>query len=405
LAQFNYTALSRDGAKVSGMIEGFDELDAARRIKENCDVILKISPVKVREGGLLSLDLSANKLNARAFSVMCSQFAIILDSGIPIARAVHLVAEKTTDKNLSRVVKAVASDVEGGRSLSAAFADHGEKLLPITFIETIRAGEATGNLSRSFKTLQEQYEKQNETRKKVKSALSYPIFILIVAFGVVVFLMVKVVPSFTAIFADLGAELPGITKLLIAISDFFRKDTLFLIAGFLFIFFCFKLYGSNEKGKLNLSKASLKVPVLGKIRELSSASEFAHTMAAMMGAGLTMDRSISITAKVISNYYLSKQTELVSKQLEAGRSLGSSMRDLTDYPDILVEMTAVGESSGEMEKTLSTIGNFYDSELDEATQSALAKLEPTILIFIAGIAGFIVIAIYLAMFGMYSAIG
>jgi type IV pilus assembly protein PilC len=128
-------------------------------------------------------------------------------------------------------------------------------------------------------------------------------------------------------------------------------------------------------------------------------------MAAMMGAGLTMDRSISITAKVISNYYLSKQTELVSKQLEAGRSLGSSMRDLTDYPDILVEMTAVGESSGEMEKTLSTIGNFYDSELDEATQSALAKLEPTILIFIAGIAGFIVIAIYLAMFGMYSAIG
>ncbi|MBO4914819.1 MAG: type II secretion system F family protein [Oscillospiraceae bacterium] len=405
MAQFNYTALSRDGAKVSGVIEGYDELDAASRIKENCDVILKLAPVQKQKIDLLHLDLSANRLNERAFTVMCSQFAIILESGIPIARAVQLVADKTDDKNLRRVMKKVAVDVEGGRSLSSAFEDHGAKMLPITFIETLRAGEATGNLAHSFQTMQVHFEKQNETKKKVKSALSYPIFILITALIVVGFLMGSVVPKFTVMFDDLGAELPGMTKALIAVSNFFKNYSLLVLAGIAVIILGFKLYGSRESGKLKLAKAALKVPILGKIRELSAASQFANSMASMMSAGLTMDRAVSITAKVIDNYYLAKQTNELAKMLETGQSLGASMRESTDYPDILVDMTGVGENSGEMEKTLTTIGRYYDSELDEAIRSALSKLEPSILVGIAGIAGFIVIAIYMAIFSMYGAMG
>ncbi|MBQ9460167.1 MAG: type II secretion system F family protein [Oscillospiraceae bacterium] len=405
MAQFNYTALSRDGAKVSGVIEGYDELDAASRIKESCDIILKLAPVQAKKFDLLHMDLGANRLDGRAFTVMCSQFAIILESGIPIARAVQLVAEKTVDKNLKRVMKQVAIDVEGGRSLSASFADNGAKLLPITFIETLRAGEATGNLAHSFKTMQEQFEKDTETKTKVKSALSYPLFVLVMALAVVIFLMAKIVPKFTDIFEGLGTELPAITKLLISISGFFQHYTLVLLAAVALVILGFKAYGSSESGKLKLSKAALKVPVLGRIRELSSASQFAHSMAAMMGAGLTMDRAVAITAKVVGNYYLAQQTDALAKQLETGRSLGTSMRDITDYPDILVDMTAVGENSGEMEKTLTTIGRYYDSELDEAIRSALSKLEPAILVFVAGIAGFIVIAVYLAMFSMYGAMG
>jgi len=128
-------------------------------------------------------------------------------------------------------------------------------------------------------------------------------------------------------------------------------------------------------------------------------------MAAMMTAGLTMDRAVSITAKTIDNYYLREQTDALSKQLESGRTLGASMRDMTDYPDILVDMTGVGENSGEMEKTMSTVARYYDSELEEAIRAALAKLEPTLLIFIAVFAGFIVIAIYMAIFSMYGAMG
>lgn len=402
---YKYTALSRDGAKVSGLIEGYDELDAAARIKESCDVILKLSPVQEKKLDFLHGDLFANRLDGRAFTVMCSQFAIILDSGIPIARAVKLVAEKTDDKPLRRVMEKVAVDVEGGRSLSASFADHGEKLLPITFIETLRAGEATGNLARSFQTMQAHFEKQTATRTKVKSALSYPMFVLVTACVVVAFLMGSVVPKFTSIFADMGADLPTITKVLIAISDFFQHYSLILLAVIAAIVLAFKAYGSRETGRVKLAKAALKVPVLGKIRELTAASQFANSMAAMMGAGLTMDRAVSITAKTIDNYYLREQTDALSKQLEAGRTLGASMRDMTDYPDILVDMTGVGENSGEMEKTMSTVARYYDSELEEAIRAALAKLEPTLLIFIAVFAGFIVIAIYMAIFSMYGAMG
>lgn len=402
---YKYTALSRDGAKVSGLIEGYDELDAAARIKENCDVILKLSPVQEKKLDFLHGDLFANRLDGRAFTVMCSQFAIILDSGIPIARAVKLVAEKTDDKPLRRVMEKVAVDVEGGRSLSASFADHGEKLLPITFIETLRAGEATGNLARSFQTMQAHFEKQTATRTKVKSALSYPMFVLVTACVVVAFLMGSVVPKFTSIFADMGADLPTITKVLIAISDFFQHYSLILLAVIAAIVLAFKLYGSRETGRVKLAKAALKVPVLGKIRELTAASQFANSMAAMMTAGLTMDRAVSITAKTIDNYYLREQTDALSKQLESGRTLGASMRDMTDYPDILVDMTGVGENSGEMEKTMSTVARYYDSELEEAIRAALAKLEPTLLIFIAVFAGFIVIAIYMAIFSMYGAMG
>lgn len=407
MAHFKYTALSRDGAKVTGMIDGFDQLDAAARIKENCDVIIKLTQVQEKEGGLFSADLGANHLNTKAFAVMCSQFAIILEAGLPIARAVRLVSEKTTDKNLVRVLKKVTEDVEGGRSLSAAFEDQGKKLLPPDFFEMLRAGEATGDLPKAFKTMQLQYEKQVAVKKKVKSAMSYPAFVLVIAIVVVAFLMAKVVPKFTAMFVEMGSEeqLPGITKSLIHMSDFFKDYLWFIVGGLIVIILVIRLLGAGEKGRLRMAKVKLKLPILGKIEMLSTCSQFASSMAGMMGAGLTMDHAVQVTSKVVSNYYMSLQTESLGKQLEAGRTLGASMHDLTDYPDILVDMTTMGESSGEMEKTMTSIARYYDSELDEAVQAALGKLEPALLIGMAVIAGYIVIAIYMAIFSLYGAMG
>ncbi len=408
MAHFKYTALSRDGAKVSGMIDGFDQLDAAARIKENCDVILKLQEVEEKEGGsFLSADLGANKLNEKAFAVMCSQFAIILEAGLPIARAVRLVSEKTADKNLSKLLKKVTEDVEGGRSLSASFEDQGKKLLPPDFIETLRAGEATGDLPRAFKTMQLQYEKQIAIKKKVKSAMSYPAFVLVVAIVVVAFLMAKVVPEFTKMFTEMGAEdaLPAITRSLIHLSDFFKNNLWFILGGLVLVILVIRLSGAGEQGRLRMARVKLKLPVLGNIEMLSACSQFANSMTAMMGAGLTMDHAIAVTSKVIGNYHLSQQTESMGKSLEAGKTLGSAMRDLTDYPDILVDMTTMGESSGEMEKTMSSIARYYDAELDSAISAAVSKLEPALLVGMAVIAGYIVIAIYMAIFSLYGTMG
>lgn len=384
------------------MIEGYNELDAVDRIKENCDVVLKLTEIKEKSSGILSMEIGGNKLNGKAFTVMCSQFAIILKAGVPIMRAVHLIADKTTDKPLKRILLKVAEDVESGRSLAAAFEEHGGKLFPITFIETIRAGEESGNIDGAFDTMYRHYDKQAKMKGKVKNALAYPVFVIVIAIAVVVVLMVKVVPTFTSIFDSYGSELPAITRLLIAISNFFRKYTLLMAVIAVVLYIAYKLYTNTENGRLKVAKIALKMPILGNINELNGASQFANTMTTMIGAGLPITRAISITAKVLDNYFISQQIGKITGRLEEGQGLGDSMRESGCMPDILVDMVAVGEDTGELEETLSTVALYYDAELDMAITSALNKLEPTILVFLAGFAGFIVLAVYIAIFQMYA---
>lgn len=394
--------MSDNGQKVSGVIEAFNEMDAVDRLKQNHSIIIKMTPVKGEGEGFLNMEIGGNKLNNKAFIVMCSQFAIILNAGIPIARTVHLIAEKTSDKPLKKMLLKVGEDVEAGRSVAASFAERGEKLLPPTFVETIAAGEQSGNLDKAFQTVHEHFDKQAKMAAKVRSAMAYPLFVLFIAVAVVAVLMIKVVPTFTAIFDSMGGELPGVTKALIAISNFFIKYWMILVAIIAAVIIFYKVYGNTEEGRMNFAKWILKVPILGNIQELNAASEFANTMTTMLASGLPMTRAISITAKTMSNYFMSTETGKLAVKLEEGRGLGQSMREANFMPDILVDMVAVGEETGEMEKTLNTIAKYYDAELDMAIANALAKLEPALLVGLAGIAGFIVIAIYMAMFGMYA---
>ena len=175
-----------------------------------------------------------------------------------------------------------------------------------------------------------------------------------------------------------------------------------IIGVFAAVALIYKLYGNTEAGRLNLAKMQLKLPVLGNIGILNAASQFANTMTMMLQAGLPMTKSISITSRVLDNYYISQEIGKISARLEEGHSLGHSLREANCLPDILVDMTAVGEESGELAQTLGMTAEYYDNELEQATAEALAKLEPAILVFLAGFAGFIVIAIYMAMFGMYA---
>ncbi len=403
MVTYQYTAISRNGEKVNGVVEAYNELDAVDRIKQNCDVVLKMKEVKDDEMGLLNREIGGNKLNAKAFTVMCSQFAIIIRSGVPIARAVRLIAEKTTDKKLKKILTHVAADVESGRSLAASFEERGGDLFPPTFVETIRAGEDSGTVDRSFESMQTHYEKQTKIRQKIRSALAYPAFVLVIAVIVVIVLMVVVVPVFEDLFASYGAELPGVTKALIAISNFFRKYTLWIAAALILIFIGCKIYGNTEEGRLKLAKLALKLPLLGNIQELTAASQFANSLTMMLKAGLPLTRCVSITSKVISNYHISQEVGKLAGKLEEGQSLGKSLRAAGVMPDILTDMVAVGEESGEMESTVGTIAKYYDDELETAIQSVIAKLEPAVLIVLAVVAGFIVVAMYIAMFQLYAA--
>lgn len=376
-------------------------MDAADRIKRNCDVVLKLAEVKEKEG-LLHKDISKPKLNRKAFTMMCSQFSIILNAGVPVARTVQLIADKTTDKHLKKLLVSVTEDVKGGRTLSASFAEHGEGLLPETFVETISAGEESGNVDKSFESMYRHYDKQVKMRGKVKQALTYPVFVILIAIVVVIVLMVKVVPTFTNIFEEYGGELPLITRMLISMSYFFQKAALPILVIFMLAFIILKLYSNTESGRLKMARFQLKLPVLGNISRLNAASQFANTLTMMLSAGLPLTKAVLITSRVLDNYYMSKETGKLTASLEQGLTLGGSMREADYMPDILVDMIAVGEDTGELEKTLKTISAYYDAELEMAIQNALNKMEPTILVILAAIAGFIVVAVYVAMFNMYS---
>ena len=383
-------------------MDAYNEVDAMERIKRTCSYVEKLTPLGADKKSILNFEIGGNKLNAKAFSIMCSQFSIILNAGIPVARACHLVADKIGDRVLHRILSQVADDVEGGRSLSASFADRGGDLFPATFVETVRAGEETGSVDKSFDTMHEHFDKVMKLKKKLRGAMAYPLFVLVIAVIVVIVLMVKVVPTFTAMFEDLGGELPGITKLLIAISNFFRDYILLIIAIGSLLYFAFRIYKNTEKGKLKVAEITRELPLAGNISQLSSASQFASTMGTMLGAGLPMVRSLSITARTLSNYYVSKQVGKIAVKVEEGRSVGASLKEAGVMPDLLVDMITVGENTGEMEQTLKTISNYFDVELDGAIAAAVAKLEPAIMVGLAGIAGFVVVAIYMSMFSMYS---
>ena len=398
---YKYSAVSKDGMKVNGVIEGYNEMDAIDRIKADYDIVLKVTPIEEAKESILTRELGGTKLNNKEFTVMCSQFAIIIKSGIPIARAVTLVYEKTTDKALKKLLKKVSTDVEGGRSLAASFEENGSGLLPQTFIESIRAGEESGNLDTAFESMYEHFDKQTKIGAKVKGALMYPAFVLVLGIVVVIVMMVKVIPTFINIFDGLDAELPAITKSLIAVSTFFQHYWALLAVIAIVGFIAYKIYGNTEEGRIKLAKNSLKLPVLGNIQQLNAASQFSNPLLTMIDAGLPLTKAVSITAKALDNYYISQEVGKMTGQIEEGHTLGDAMRDSGCMPDILTDMTAVGEESGELSETLSTIAAYYDSELATAISEALAKLEPTILVVIAAFAGYVVIAIYVAMFSMY----
>ena len=400
---YKYTAVSASGEQIQGMIEAVNQLEATAKIRQQYSMVLSINEISrgVEMPGFLNMEIGGAKLDPKAFTLMCSQFSTILSAGIPIARAVKLISDKTTDKYLKKILPKIAEDVEAGRTVSASFEEHGKDLLPPTFCETLKAGEEAGDLAGSFDSFYKHFDKQTKMGAKVRSAMMYPLFVLSVAVIVVIILMWKVVPTFTAIFEEQGSILPLPTRILIGISNFISKYILFIILIIAAIITGILLYKRTPKGAMNLAKLQLKLPVLGNITELNAASLFANTMATMIGAGLPMTKAVAITGQVMSNQVFREKVLKMVGRIEEGRTVVDSMREIEEMPDILTDMVGVGEETGEMKHTLDVVSQYYDTELEQAVTKAIAMLEPALLIFIAVVAGFIVIAIYMAMFSMY----
>ena len=401
MISYKYSALSKDGAKVKGVIEAVDEIQAVEKIKGKCPVVLDITEIKT--GGIsdiLNVEIG-KKFDAKALSIMCSQFCIILKAGTPIDKTMAMIASQTQDKKLKRMLEKATEDVNHGSSVEQAFRKNYDGL-PEVFLETVKAGEVSGSLSKAFENMQIYFDKQFKNKQKIKSVTSYPLFVLCIAIVVVIVVMVMVVPTLTSVFDSLGGDLPLITKILIHTSDWFSKYWILLIGIICALIIIIQLATNGKEGKIRKGKILLKLPIIGKINVLNAAQEFANTMATLLEAGLTLSEALRVTSKCISNDAVSTEVFAMAEKIEIGRSLAEIMNDSQYLPEVLKEMSGVGEKSGELVETLKTIGDYYSNEADYEMKSALSKLEPTMLVLLALFAGFIVIAIYLPMFTMYS---
>ena len=399
MATFQYKAIGKDGEPVSGVLEAYDEFEAVGQIKLTCTVVTSIAQVESALKQPKHL-FGAPPVGLKNLALMCSQFSIILRAGLPVVRCVELIASQTTDAQLKKILTAVASDVAGGYSLAASFENKGRGL-PTTFMETVRAGEESGTLEVAFRKLHRYYDAASKTEAKVRSAMLYPAFMGILAVVVVGIIMTVTMPVFSSMFDSAGAELPAATQALVGISNFFSRFGGVVLLVILLAAGGLKLYGNTEQGRLELAKLQLALPYLGNVAQMRSASQFANTMATMLAAGHSIVRTVAVTARTLENYHMSLALGSVVGRMEEGWRLTDCLKSIGVFPDLLVEMTGVGEDTGALEETLDTIGLYYDGEVEIASQKALNALQPIITVLLGLAIGFIVVALYLPMFGMY----
>ena len=399
MATYRYQALTSDGRSMEGVVQAETEFEAVGMIKQSYAVVEEIR--EISEGKPWNRDITISKVKEKPLAIACSQIAIALQQGLPLVRSLGLIAKQTEDKNLRKILVDVAGEVAEGSTLTRSFELKGIRRLPSTFIETVRAGEEAGDLAMAFRKLQIYYEKAAKVRNKASSAMVYPILLIIASLFVILVIMAVAVPMFSSAFASMGVELPLATRMLIDLSEGIRRNWLLILTVFLAAGIGCRLYVGTEQGKLRFSKRKLTMPLLGKTAVMKSTSQFANTMATMLGAGLPVNRALAATAKAMDNYYLSKEVAKVVLEVEDGKSVAEGLSKSGFFPDLLLEMTSVGEETGSLEKTLDILGMFYDGEVETSSAKALSLLEPLIISVLAVFVIFILLAVYMPMFSLY----
>lgn len=400
---FNYTARALEGGgEVTGVAEANTREEALRQLRDSGLIIERITEVGDSKRDL-DLRLGGGKTKEKELSITCNQFAILLKAGLPITRTLELIANQTDDKTLAQVLKNAADDVAAGYSLSDSLQKNGDGL-PTTFIESVRAGEESGSLETVFRRLSKYYETTSRTKAKVKSAMIYPTFVMVIAVIVVAIIMIFAVPVFSSTFESMGQELPAITQFVVASSDFWVHwwwlVAILIAAAVIGV----KLGKKNDKFHLWWSKLGIMVPVLGRINLMSAASEYSGTMSVMMSAGLPIVRAVGVTARSMTNYYMGQSLENTMSDLEAGKTLATCLRAEDTLPELAIEMTAVGEQTGALENTMEVISEYYDNEVETSTGRAMSILEPMIIVVLAVIVFVLLLSVYLPLFGMYGSI-
>ena len=398
MPEFLYKAQNTQGNVFQGTLEAKDKAEAEALLLRRRLVItsLKKKPaeIKIKIGsGIKHADIARF---TRMFSSMSS-------AGLPMLQCLNILEEQCDNPELKNVVHKVSQSINGGSSLADALAQHPKVFGPL-YTNMVAAGEAGGILDGILARLAETLENQERLRRKVKKALTYPVMLVIVGILVVVALMTFVVPTFAEQFAALNAELPAPTLAVVAISDFLRDNGAFIIVAVVVLIVAFKMAMKVPQIKFAWDGLMLKVPKLGDLQIKSTTASFARTLGTLLNAGVSIMDSLKVVASTVSNKVVEKAINKIGIGIAGGKSIAEPMTDVGIFPPMVIQMTGVGEKTGNLGGMLLKLADFYDEEVDAAVDAVVGMMEPMIIVVLGAAVGGLLIAMYMPMFSMGDAV-
>jgi len=409
MAAFNYRGRDSSGKQVKGLIDGANMNAVAEQLTKQHIIITSIEPAKSSSADKIDVNnidiadlLGLNAVSLDDLIILCRQMYALMRAGVPILRAINGLAESSNGVKLQEALAAVGSQLEGGHALSSALNQHPKIFSPL-FVSIIHVGENTGQLDSSFAKLATYFEREQETRKRIKAAMRYPSFV-VAAIGVaIIILNIFVIPVFASMFAKLGADLPLATKILINSSAFFLNYWPHMLVGLLGIVFGVRAYLKTEKGCYQWDKRKLKLPIVGSIIERSILSRFTHSFAIVLKAGVPMTSGLSLVSDAVDNTFMREKILTMRTGIESGESLLRTSVTSELFTPLVLQMVAVGEETGKVDELLEEVGDYYEREVDYDLSTLTAKIEPLLLILVAGMVLVLALGIFTPMWDMASA--
>ncbi|MGH7196788.1 MAG: type II secretion system F family protein [Candidatus Saccharimonadales bacterium] len=390
MAKFSYNAMNAQHRPVTGSIEATDRNAVAALLAKQ-----GLQPISIKEEGKkkgsLDIPFLKPKVKSKDLVVFTRQLSTMVSAGVPLLRALTTLKEQSESKALQEVMEVVNKDVQSGTSLADAFAKH-PKVFGDIYVNMVRAGEAGGILEDILKRLALQQEKSESIRKKVKGAMTYPTVLIIITIGAFFGLMLFVVPQIGKIVKDLGgpdAELPALTQVMLGISEFLQTKWYIFIAVVVLIAFFGTRYIRTPKGKLQFHTVILKVPAIGQIVRKLAVARFARTFSALLGAGVSVLEALKVTGNAVGNLAYKKELEKAAEGVKNGKQLSETLTGNPLFPQIVPQMLAVGEETGQTDTILVKVAEFYEEEVDTMIGSLSSIIEPIMIVVMGGMVGLI----------------
>lgn len=398
---FGYVAIDKTGKEIKGTIDA-DNIEQARLEAKRKELTL----VSLKEQTLLNQDLNfdiGGKPKPRDLSVMCRQFVSMTRAGVTLIEALKMLSEQTENKKLKAALHEVRISVEKGETLAISMAAH-PKVFPELMINMVSAGEASGNLDTALDRVSTQMERNAKTQSMVKKAMIYPVAVCIVALAVAVVMLVVVIPNYASMFADMGTELPAITKLYVSLSNMLIDYWFIIVPVVVALIIGIRMYSKTDSGKHVFGKAALKIPVINNMTIKSASSLTARTLSTLLGAGVPLIEAVGIVSGVVSNVYFKESLAVAKDEITIGMPLSRPLEESGLFPPMVYHMIRIGEEAGNTEEMLDKLADYYDEEVEMAVQSLMAAMEPMIIVVLAIVVGGLVAACMAPMLTMYTAL-